>query len=142
MAIFYLYIFLCVAATAVFWFIQLVHYPLMPFVENAKWAAFIKARQKFTMIFLYPLIISEVLTGLSLLIIAQRTKSYPILAASVILLICLVILSFIYLHPQLKKISGPDDKINQEKFLQLHLLRAWGWTARFLLILLILLAAE
>lgn len=141
MAIFYLYIFLCVASIAVMLFMQVVHYPLMPFVDAAKWSVFTEKRRLLTSIILYPLMAFEVFSGFTLTVIATKTESYGLLAATVIILVCLVIYTLAYLNPQMKKINGPDDKANHEKFIKLHWIRTLGCIARFLLILLILLAA-
>lgn len=142
MAVFYLYIFLCVAATVLMWFMQIVHYPLMSYTDPAKWEAFSEKRRMLTMMITYPLMAFEVLTGFTLLVIATQSKTYPLFATSLLILVCLIIYTFMYLNPHLKKMTGPNDSQNHQRFLKLHWVRTIGWTVRFLLMLLILLGSS
>ena len=141
MAIFYTHLFLCIGVTAIFWFMQIVHYPLLPYVDADKWAEFSEKRRMFTITVIYPLMAFETLTGVTLILMASQSKTYGLLAASIIILIALLVYTVTYLNPQFKRINAPNDETNQQRFLKLHWVRTIGWTIRLLLFVLILLGS-
>jgi len=96
----------------------------------------------FTIMVIYPLMAFEALTGVALILIATQSKTYGLLATSIILLVALLIYTIAYLNPQFKKISSPNDEVNQQRFLKLHWVRTIGWTIRLLLFILILLGSS
>ena len=138
MAIFYTHLLLCIGVTAILWFMQIVHYPLLPYVDAGKWTQFSEKRRMFTTMVIYPLMAFEALTGIALILIATQSKTYGLLATSIVLLIALLIYTLAYLNPQFKKINSPDDVANQQRFLKLHWVRTIGWTIRVMLFVLIL----
>ena len=89
----------------------------------------------------YPLMAFELLTGFAILINATQSKSYIPMVICLVLLVCIVLYTFAYLNPHFKKINGPADEVNLQKFLKFHWVRTFGYTARFLLIVLILLGS-
>ena len=141
MAVFYFHLLLCIAVTAMSWFMHVVHYPLTRFVNPAQWAEYLENRRRVTIMISYPLMAFEALTGFTLMLLATQSPSYPYLAVSLGLLVGLLIFTFTYLNPQLKKISGPDDAEGLAKFMNLHTVRVLGWSARLLLLILIIMAA-
>lgn len=142
MAVFYFHLFLCIASMTVMWVLQLMHYPLMPFIDKEKWPSYLEKRRRATLMILYPLFSFEALSGFSLLLIATQSPSYPFLALSLVLLVCLILYTFIYLTPLLKKINGPDDLEQIANFEKWHWVRTIAWTFRFLLFLLMLAGAS
>jgi hypothetical protein len=141
MAVFYFHILLCIAVTAMSWFMHVVHYPLTPFVNALRWNEYLDNRRRVTIMITYPLMAFEALTGFTLMLLATQSPSYPYLAVSLALLVALLIFTFTYLNPQLKKINGPEDADGLARFMKLHTVRVLGWSARLLLLILIILAA-
>lgn len=123
------------------WFMHVVHYPLTPFVNASRWAEYLENRRRVTIMVSYPLMAFEALTGFTLMLLATQSPSYPYLAVSLGLLVALLIFTFTYLNPQLKKINGPEDAEGLSRFMKLHMVRVLGWSARLLLLILIIMAA-
>lgn len=134
MAVFYFHFLLCIAMTAVVWFMQVVHYPLMAYADPARWAEFAEKRRMFTMMLTYPLMAFEALTGFTLILLATQSPSYPYLAVSLLVLVALILYTFMYLNPQLKNMAGPSDEAAHKRFLKLHWIRTAGWSLRLLLL--------
>lgn len=141
MAVFYFHFLLCIAMTAVVWFMQVVHYPLMAYADPTRWEEFAEKRRMWTVMITYPLMAFEALTGFTLILIATQSPTYPYLAVSLILLVSLILYTFMYLNPQLKKLSGPLDEEGHKRFLKLHWIRTAGWSLRLLLFILMVLAS-
>jgi len=141
MAVFYFHFLLCIAVTGVVWFMQVVHYPLLTYTNPDKWTEFNEKRRMYTMMLTYPLMAFEALTGFTLILLATQSPSYPYLAVSLGILLALLIYTFMYLNPLLKKMTGPADEISHKKFIKLHWVRTIGWSLRLLLLILVVLAS-
>lgn len=141
MAVFYFHILLCIAVTAIVWFMQVVHYPLLGYVDADRWEEYREKRRTLTVMITYPLMAFEALTGFTLILLATQSPAYPYLAFSLVLLVGLLIYTFMYLNPQLKKITGPGDADGQKKFIKLHWIRTAGWSLRLLLLIFTILAS-
>lgn len=138
MLAFYLFILSCTATTAVLWYMHVVHYSTLPYINPNKWTEYMEKRRQWNIMVFYPLIAIEVLSGIAVVLIATQSTSYPFLVINLLLLGLLIAFSTIYLLPLLKKISGPDDTQNLKKFDQWSFIRCIGWSLRFILIVLIL----
>lgn len=141
MAVFYFHILLCIAVTAVIWFMQVVQYPLIPFVDAAQWKSFCEKKRMQTIMISYPLMAFEALSGITLLLIAVQSPAYVPLIVSMLLLGVLHVFSFMYLQPLFKKIQSPVDLVSIQKFKKTHWIRTIGWSIRLLILLGIILAS-
>lgn len=141
MAVFYFHFMLCIAVTAILWFMQVVHYPLFAFVDKTRWSEFTERKRRQTMMILYPLMAFEALTGITLILMASQSATYIFLALEVGLLAVLHIYNFMYFNALVKKITGPEDSLNHQRCVKMHWIRTAGWSLRLVLLIFIILGS-
>jgi hypothetical protein len=151
--LFVIHIAAALAMTGLIWFVQVVHYPLFASVGEAAFAEYEQLHAQRTTWVVMPLMLTELLSGIALLIAGPVHSGYLQLApqaipqgtrlfvASLVMLVLLWASTFFVQMPLHRKLAGGFHLETVERLSLTNWVRTVLWTARSL-ILLALLAAS
>jgi uncharacterized membrane protein len=119
------------AATAfmcgLIWVVQLVHYPLMRFVDASKWTAFCQAHQTRITLIVAPMMAAEAVLGAAILILGFRSAAAWLGTG---LLAVAWISTFLVQIPLHVKLQARFDAALHERLVRTNWLRTIAWTLR------------
>lgn len=130
----------CGYMTGLVVFVQLVHYPTFLFVDKSKGAAFHNFHTQFTGFAVGLPMVAELIAAFIMIIYAPDTLylALSILSAVLLLIVWLETgLRVIPVHNKLQQNALKDDELIN-KLIKSNRIRTYSWTARFLLLLLII----
>lgn len=121
--------------TGLAWFVQAVHYPLMRSVPDDRWAEFHARHVTLTTRVVAPPMLLELLTAIGLLVFPPAVPGWTLWAQAglVAMTFALTFLQVVPLHNALsKRPPGPGEI---DRLVRANLPRTFAWTARFALVL-------
>ena len=118
--------------TGVIWVIQIVHYPSFHFVEKELYTAFQKFHMNRISIIVIPIMLSELITGL-LLLLDKSSKSSLLITSFVILILIWAITGVFFSKAHNKLIIGYQELVVNQ-LVVMNWVRTLLWTLRLLLL--------
>ena len=119
--------------TGVIWVIQIVHYPSFHFVEKELYTAFQKFHMNRISIIVIPIMLSELITGL-LLLLDKSSKSSLLITSFVILILIWAITGVFFSKAHNKLIIGYQELVVNQ-LIVMNWIRTLLWTLRLLLLI-------
>ena len=119
--------------TGVIWVIQIVHYPSFHFVEKELYTAFQKFHMNRISIIVIPIMLSELITGL-LLLLDKSSKSSLLITSFVILILIWAITGVFFSKAHNKLIIGYQELVVNQ-LVVMNWIRTLLWTFRLLLLI-------
>ena len=119
--------------TGVIWVIQIVHYPSFHFVEKELYTAFQKFHMNRISIIVIPIMLSELITGL-LLLLDKSSKSSLLITSFVILILIWAITGVFFSKAHNKLIIGYQELVVNQ-LVVMNWVRTLLWTLRLLLLI-------
>ena len=119
--------------TGVIWVIQIVHYPSFHFVEKELYTAFQKFHMNRISIIVIPIMLSELITGL-LLLLDKSSKSSLLITSFVILILIWAITGVFFSKAHNKLIIGYQELVVNQ-LVVMNWIRTLLWTLRLLLLI-------
>lgn len=141
--IFIIHVFVCILLTAVMWYLQVVHFPLLRFVGTDHFVEYYsELKMKNTLLF-FPLFSLEIFTSIALLLsftmVSEFTASvqnqFFLVGFSLILLFILHLVNFQMIRPTLSSLQKNSDLKIHQKLVRLQWIRTLGWTIRMVILL-------
>ncbi len=141
--IFIIHALVSIIITAIMWYIQVVHYPMLRFVEADHFEHYNRElKMKNTLLF-FPLFSLEIFTSVALLLsftmVSDFTTSvqnqFFLVGFSLILLFVLHLINFQLIRPLLSSLQTDTNGKKHQQLLRMQWIRTLGWTIRMIILL-------
>jgi len=132
--IFISHVFTTIFMTGIVWFVQIVHYPLFRAIGSDRFTAYERQHVKFAGYVIAPVMLIELLTGITLIIIEESSLFWINLG-----LLGLIWLSTLFIQVPLHRRLSQDYSLSMiSDLVGTNWIRTILWTARSMILLLIL----
>jgi hypothetical protein len=141
--IFIIHALVCILVTAVMWYIQVVHFPMLRFVGADRFEQYYRElKMKNTLLF-FPLFSLEIFTSVALLLsftmvsdfTASVQNQFFLVGFSLILLFVLHLVNFQMIRPLLSSLQTDTDGKKHQRLVRMQWIRTLGWTIRLIMLL-------
>ncbi len=147
--IFIIHVLVCIMVTAIMWYLQVVHFPMLRFIGTDRYELYYhELKMKNTLLF-FPLFSLEIFTSIALLLSFTMVSDFNpavqnqffLVGFSLILLFILHLVNFQLIRPLLSSLHTDVDEKKHKRLLRLQWIRTLGWTSRFIMLLSMILSA-
>jgi hypothetical protein len=140
--VFLLHAFSTMAMVGLIWFVQIVHYPLFAAVGPERFAEYESSHQARTTIVVAPLMIAEALSAIALIWFRPDGVAFGLCVAGMMLVALLWASTFLWQVPAHERLQQSFDGATHAFLVRSNWLRTAGWSARGLLVCVMLYQAD
>ncbi|MCX7744365.1 MAG: hypothetical protein N2167_07350 [Flavobacteriales bacterium] len=141
--IFIIHVLVCIMVTAIMWYLQVVHLPMLRFIGADRYELYYRElKMKNTLLF-FPLFSLEIFTSVALLLSFTMVSDFNpdvqnqffLIGFSLILLFILHLINFQMIRPLLSILHTDVDGKKHQRLIYMQWIRTLGWTLRLIILL-------